>query len=232
MNIIVFGGSRGLGLSLVKGLCGGDENRIWVVSRSQPEQIEDRDNVVWIKADLCDPLSSINMVREVIRNQPIDLFLYNAGIWESRSFENETPSYLVDIINVNLTSLILALQGLLPNLIESNRAKIVLISSTAGLENEGSRKIAYVGSKFGVRGVAHAAREFLRDYNIAVTCISPGSIAADISIEVGAEKAIDAHQGKRIPVSDILAILKAILSLSSASCPKEIVIPAMRDKDC
>ncbi len=39
------------------------------------------------------------------------------------------------------------------------------------------------------------------------------------------------HRGKRMPVADIVAMIRCILDLSPAACVKEITMPALKDED-
>jgi short-subunit dehydrogenase len=146
-------------------------------------------------------------------------------------FEKDDPEEIANIIHVNTTSAILCTQKLLPNLKKSKKAKVFLIGSTDGIENNGSQQVSYVASKFGVRGVASALRESLRKYEIGVTCINPGNIASTVPYEEGAEKAISLYKGTSIPVQDIVSLVKTIAHLSKASCVKEINMPAMMDRN-
>lgn len=163
------------------------------------------------------------------------MLIYNAGIWEKEGyqdhydFEKDDPRDIADIIHVNTTSAILCTQKLLPNLKKSEKAKIILIGSADGIENSESKQVTYVASKFGVRGIGNSLRENLRKYEIGVTCINPGNIAAEVPYEEGLEKAITTYKGTRIPVQDIVSLVKTIVNLSKASCVKEINMPAMWD---
>jgi short-subunit dehydrogenase len=94
------------------------------------------------------------------------------------------------IITVNQTSAITSIQKLLPNLKRGENAKIILIGSTAGLDNAGNSQVSYVSSKFGIRGVGSAIREHVRKYGIGVTVINPGEIA---------ETHLNKGQKKRFP---------------------------------
>lgn len=227
-NIVVLGGSRGLGEAIALGLSN-EGDHVWTVSRSKPNQ--SHSNHHWIEASLSYPIESSQQIKRELGSNPIDILVYNAGIWESESFDRMPPDKLLDIINTNLSSLILSVHSLIDNLKQSKNSRIFLISSTCGLENEGSDTVAYVASKFGVRGAAHALREYFRSSGITVTCISPGSMATDIPLEAGASKALDKYEGARMPVSDIVILLRAICSMSKAACPKEIDIPATKDTD-
>jgi short-subunit dehydrogenase len=235
MNFVVLGASRGLGDAFVKGLPEKGD-RVWVVSRSVPESLslDDGVNRIWIEADLSLSDSSIR-IAETLNDETIDVLIYNAGIWETEGwqshydFEKDDPEEIANIIHVNTTSAIFCTQKLLPNLKKSEKAKVFLIGSTDGIENNGSKQVSYVASKFGIRGIASALRENLRKYEIGVTCINPGNIAATIPFEEGAEKAITLYKGTSIPVQDIVSLVKTIAHLSKASCEKEINMPAMMD---
>lgn len=230
-NILVIGGSRGLGDAFSIGLPD-MKDTVLLVSRSEPASLNRTDGVArqWIEADLASSNAG-EILAESIGDLPLDLLIYSAGIWEQKSFEEEPVENLQKIIAVNLTSAITSIHALLPNLKKARHAKIILIGSTSGLDNEGGSAVAYTASKFGLRGLAHCLREYLRKDGIAVTCINPGSMATDLSFDEGAEAAIKKHDGKRIPVHDIVSLVKTIAALSPASCVKELHVPALNDTD-
>ncbi len=237
-NILIFGGSRGLGTAFSQGLpVAGD--RLWLVSRSQPESLGENDavNRIWVKADLRCPVEAAATVAEALSTNSVDVLIYNAGIWEQQAFdsayrfENVRDEETIDIIAVNLTSAIVCVQRLLPNLRRSTNAKVVLIGSASGLENTGSSEVAYTASKFGLRGLGYALRETLRPDGIAVTCINPGEIAATIPYADGIAKAIAAYGGRRIPVHDLVMVVKCLMNLSKVACIKEIDILAITERN-
>lgn len=235
MNFVILGGSKGLGDAFVKGLPEKGD-RVWIVSRSRPMSLTLNDNIhrFWIEADLS-LSSSSDTIAEALKDETIDVLIYNAGIWEKDGyqdhydFEKDDPKDIANIIYLNTTSAILCTQKLLPNLKKSENAKIILIGSTDGIENNESKQVTYVASKFGIRGIGNSLRENLRKYEIGVTCINPGNIAATIPFEEGLEKSLNTYKGKRIPVQDIVSLVKTICNLSKASCVKEINMPAMLD---
>ena len=106
-----------------------------------------------------------------------------------------------------------------------------MIGSTSGLENEGSGLVATAASKFGVRGAVHALREICRDAGVAVTCLSPGTLATDFTLNDGVEPVLNRYGRTRIPVGDVVALTRAVLRLSPASCVKEIHMPALGDPE-
>jgi len=232
-NMLIFGGSRGLGAALSWSVpTRGDA--LWLVSRSRPD-LDDRDGVrrTWIEADLATP-GAAAAVAAAVQLKLRDVVIYNAGIWEHNAFCAAYDFLQVDdaeterIIAVNLTSAITCIRALLPNLRKSAGAKLIFIGSTSGLDNSSGREVAYAASKFGLRGATHALRENLRVDGIAVTCINPGNIGT-ITVERGAVSAAPHEDRRMIPPQDLIAIVKCVVGLSNASCVKEIDVMAMTD---
>ncbi|WP_458461232.1 SDR family NAD(P)-dependent oxidoreductase [Paenibacillus sp.] len=234
-NYIVFGASKGLGDAFVRGVPQPGD-KVWVVSRSKPESLKLEDGVqrIWIQADLSE-LQAAKHVADQLKNETLDVLIYNVGIWEKEGFEDhytfdrDEPADISQLIHVNVTSTIVCIQALLPQLRQSAAGKIILIGSTAGLSNAGSNQVSFVASKFAIRGITEALREHTRNDRIAVTCINPGELAAEIPYEEGMERALAEYDGTRIPLQDMVAIVRCIVSLSKAACVKEINMPALTD---
>lgn len=233
---IIFGGSRGLGDAFAQGLPQAGD-LVYILSRSKPRSIDllkDGVERIWIEVDLSN-YEEAKKLKERLQEEIIDVIIYNVGIWEKRGFEadydfnKDEPSDINQLIQTNVVSPIIFLQTLLPNIVQSEKGNIVLIGSTDGLENNQSKQVSFVASKFSMRGIAHALRENLRENRVAVTCLNPGNLAAEIPYEEGANKALETYQGERIPVQDIVNIVKMLLVLSPATNIKEINIPATSD---
>lgn len=230
MRYLIVGASRGLGAAFAEGLPSPDDE-VFVVSRSKPN-IDKVQGVIyeWISADATST-SFANDVADFIGNRPIDVLIYNAGIWEKNTFESMSVEEIDAILTTNLISCIQLVKRIFTNVVSSGTKTVILISSTCGLENEGSQKIAYVASKFGLRGVGHALRELLRDKGGKVTVISPGSIASDVKLSEGVDEALERHNGTRIPVNDFVELISTLLRLSPVGFVKEIHFPAVTDSD-
>ncbi|QJD85970.1 SDR family NAD(P)-dependent oxidoreductase [Cohnella herbarum] len=234
-SYLIFGASKGLGDAFAKGLPH-KEDKVWVVSRTRPSNADLNDGVRrnWIQADLSQP-NAAKLIADALKQETVDVLIYNVGIWEKEGFEdhydfeNDEPSEIANIIHVNMTSTITCIQALLPNLRKSDAGKVILIGSTAGLDNTSNTQVSFVASKYGLRGISSALREYVRKDGIAVTCVNPGELAAEIPYEEGAEKAMSAYNGTRIPVQDIVALVKCVVELSKAACVKEIHVPALMD---
>lgn len=232
-NLLILGASRGLGAAFAGHVPqAGDD--AWLVSRSRPDALDRADGIQrhWIQADLALETAATE-IKQALGETRLDVLLYNAGIWErgafgsSYRFEASPLDETRQLLAVNLSSAILCVQSLLPNLRRSDNPKIILIGSTSGLENVQDKEVAYVASKFGLRGAAYALRESLRADRIAVTCINPGYIATEIPYVDGPEAALAQTSG--IPMHDLVALVRCLIGLSRGSNVKEIDLPAMRD---
>lgn len=233
---IIFGASRGLGDAFAQGLPEKGD-KVYLLSRSLPRSINllsDGVERIWLQTDLSD-YKQASILKEKLKDEVIDVIIYNVGIWEKRGFEDDydfeqdEPEDIARLIQTNVASPIVFLQSLLPHIKRADNGKIILIGSTDGLENNQSTQVSFVASKFSIRGIAHALREYLREYSVSVTCVNPGNLAAEIPYEKGAKVALETYDSERIPVQDMVSIVKTVLSLSQATAIKEINMPAMKD---
>ena len=230
-NYLILGASRGLGAALVEGLPRKGDT-VFGLSRGTPYWLGRKSPIKrhWIEADLCE-LSAVQNARVILGKTPIDALIHVAGISDPEEFDDIHDDEIAEILDVDLRSFLAFARGLAPSLRRADHAKIIAIGSTSGLENGDGSAVAYTAAKFGLRGACHALRQHFRKNGIAVTCLSPGSIASDIGYGQGAAAALKRHRGKRIPVADIVAMIRCILDLSPAACVKEIAMPALKDED-
>ena len=227
-TILILGASRGLGAALVEGLPRkGDV--VYGLSRSTPRWLKQKSTVKrhWIEADLAE-LGAVAVAREMVGRQPIDALIHVAGIWDEQPFEAMHDDEVAEILDVNLRAFLAFARGLAPLLRRAEHAKIIAIGSINGLDNGDMTAVAYSAAKFGLRGAAQALRQHFRKDGIAVTCLSPGSIASEFPHGADAA-ALKKHRGRRMPVGDIVALIRCILDLSPAACVKEVTMPALKD---
>lgn len=222
-TVLVAGASRGIGLAVAEHLV--DQcDRLLAVSRTAAPVGE------WVQADLSD-LAGIETIVNEIGDEALDALLYMGGTWETHAFTSQyrfeacSDEDIVRVIAVNLVAPIRLVKALLPALRRSDNPKIIFMGALSGRDNFPGREVANSASKFGLRGVVHSLREELRSHQIGVTVINPGNVGTP---EVLADLAAASLTGdKAIPLSDLLAIVDCVLSLSRATCIKEIDVPAM-----
>jgi 3-oxoacyl-[acyl-carrier protein] reductase len=222
-TLLVTGASRGIGLAVAEHLVS-QADRLLAVSRTKAPVGE------WIQADLSE-LAGVETVVNAIGGDRLDALLYMGGTWETHaftsqySFEDCSDADIAQVIAVNLVAPIRLVKALLPALRRSDNPKIIFMGALSGRDNFSGREVANSASKFGLRGVVHSLREELRSQQIGVTVINPGNVGTP---EVLADLAADnLSGGEAIPLTDLLKIIDCILSLSRATCIKEIDVPAM-----
>lgn len=124
----------------------------------------------------------------------VDILVNNAGILGAmaKTAEIGVDDYL-EVINVNQHSVFLGMHFTIPAMLRAGGGSIVNISSIAGMvANYGFPSLAYVGSKFAVRGMTKAAAIEYGPQNIRVNSVHPGFIMTPMMIEATDEGGGDA----------------------------------------
>lgn len=235
-SYLIFGVSKGLGKAITQSIPT-REDIVFGISRSEPAYLNTFKHVKWIPADLSSPHDAVTKVKQRIGAQKLDCLIYNVGIWEDNAFseaynfQENTPAALEQLIQTNVTSCLLMVQAFIPNLKLADNAKIILIGSTWGLENHNGKEVAFSATKFAIRGIAHALRENLRDFKVGVSVLNLGYLATEYTLDEPTEDVIKKTEAGLIPLQDVIHALRFVLSVSAASCVKEIIMPAMQDKN-
>lgn len=228
---LIYGVSKGLGKALVEGIPTNEE-LVYGVSRSKPPF--EQSNFTWLPADLNDSQSA-NIIKDKVKEQPINTLIYNVGIWENLAFSDDyqfetTDDFeLLNIIQTNISACLLNLKMLLPNLRSAENSKIILIGSTWGLDNHNGKEVAFSATKYALRGIVQSLRETLREDKIGISIINLGYLATEYPLSVPVAEVIEKSHGQLIPLQDVVNAVRFILSTSNATCVKEITMPAMMD---
>ncbi|EMJ7520245.1 SDR family oxidoreductase [Providencia rettgeri] len=228
---LIYGVSKGLGKALVEGIPTNKE-LVYGVSRSKPPF--EQSNFTWLPADLNDSQSA-NIIKDKVKEQPINTLIYNVGIWENLAFsddyqfETTDDLELLNIIQTNISACLLNLKMLLPNLRSAENSKIILIGSTWGLDNHNGKEVAFSATKYALRGIVQSLRETLREDKIGISIINLGYLATEYPLSVPVAEVIEKSHGQLIPLQDVVNAVRFILSTSNATCVKEITMPAMMD---
>lgn len=125
---------------------------------------------------------------------PINVLVNNAGILGAMATTTEmTEEDYLQVIAVNQHSVYLGMHAAIPSILRAGGGSIVNISSIAGLvANYGFPSLAYVGSKFAVRGMTKAAAVEYGPQGIRVNSVHPGFIMTPMMVEATNEEGGDA----------------------------------------
>lgn len=115
----------------------------------------------------------------------ISILVNNAGILGpiAKTVDLSEADFL-KVCAVNQTSVYLGMKAVIPSMLAAGIGSIVNISSIAGIAaNYGFPSVAYVGSKFAVRGMTKATAIEYAPNNIRVNSVHPGFIRTPMMVE-------------------------------------------------
>jgi len=187
-TVIVTGGSRGIGASIVRLLSEERYNIVLNYNKSeeiaiqmQKEFTEKGYSVEIFKADV----SKREEVNELIKftlNKfgNIDVLINNAGISQFKLFTDITDSDWNQMMDTNLNSVFYTTQAVLSNMINNKRGCIINISSIYGIIGA-SCEVHYSVTKAGIDAMTKSLAKELGPSNIRVNSIAPGAIDTDMN---------------------------------------------------
>jgi 3alpha(or 20beta)-hydroxysteroid dehydrogenase len=133
----------------------------------------------------------------------VDVLVNNAGILGPIATTADLDDAGYDrVCAINQHSVFYGMRAVLPAMLRAGKGSIVNISSIAGIAaNYGFPSLAYVASKFAVRGMTKAAAVEYGRYNIRVNSVHPGFIQTPMMVEATNEGGGDAL--REIPLGRI-----------------------------
>lgn len=210
-NIVLIGGSYGIGLAIAKELQ--YENKVFIASRTNEEIAEM--NVTHIPFDATIDTLDTSKLPEVI-----DGLVYCPGSINLRPFRGLKPEAFEHDLQINFISLVKVIQSVLPNLTASNQSSIVLFSSVAASMGMPFHT-SVAAAKGAIEGFAKAlAAEYAP--KVRVNVIAPSLTDTPLaekflSNEEKKEKSAQRHPLKRVGTSDDMAQMASFLLSEKSS---------------
>jgi 3alpha(or 20beta)-hydroxysteroid dehydrogenase len=105
----------------------------------------------------------------------IDVLLNNAGIIHVAPVAEITLENYMKVVNVNQVGCLLGMRSVIPAMVQAGGGSIINVSSTNGIEGA-LGLVAYVSSKFAIRGMTKTAALELGRVGIRVNSLHPGGV--------------------------------------------------------
>ncbi len=193
-NAVVTGGSRGIGLEIVKDFLR-EGASVYYISRTESSQKSELESlardkgvtVKWKKGDVSD--ESVGKVIEEILSEAgsIDILVNNAGITRDTLIFRMSKEDWDAVLNVNLRSAFFTCKAVAMNMAKRRSGCIINISSVVGvMGNAGQTN--YAASKAGLIGFSKSLAREVAGRGVRVNVVAPGFVETSMTEKLG-EKA-------------------------------------------
>lgn len=181
---VVTGGTRGIGLAIVKAFL--DEGASVALFGSRQETVDkalaelEGKPVIGLAPDLSD-YSAVEKAMQTVKEKfgRIDILANNAGVSAREPIYNYDPSAFDKVMNLNVNSVFYCTKAVAPIMKEQGGGSIVNTSSMVSLYGQPAG-CSYPASKYAVNGLTKSlARELGKD-NIRVNAVLPGVTRTDM----------------------------------------------------
>ena len=216
-NILLIGGSSGIGLSLINQIS--QDHNVYVACRSNNSLPE---NVNYINYDVLNDELDSSLFPETI-----DSFIYLPGSINLRPFKSLSIESFKEDLEINFIGLIKSLKSVLKNLTASNSASIVLFSTVA-VQRGMPFHSSVSSSKGAIEGLAKSLAAELSP-KIRVNVIAPSLVNTPLANrflnnDIKIEKSANRHPLKRIgSASDIANLIDYLISDKSSWITGQII---------
>ncbi len=173
MNILVTGGTRGIGKAIAEKLSA--EHTIYAAGRNV-ELLKEYKN--YCVCDLTKP-DELEKLGQYIQDNKIDILINNAGEYLYSPVENLKFEEIERIIKTNLEAPLYLISKAVPYMKSNKRGRIINIGSISGVMGEACAGV-YSASKSGLIGATKALALELAEFNITVNTINPGWVDTDM----------------------------------------------------
>jgi short-subunit dehydrogenase len=203
MNIIVSGGSRGIGKEVALHLAKNKINKIIITGRNEKalQSIADtceHDNIFYLVVDLANFQSQKESFRNNVTSliDSIDILINNAGYLKSKLFKDSTDEEARTMMEMNFFAAASLMRTLLP--LMKKGSHILNISSMGGFQ--GSVKFPglsyYSASKAALACLSECLALEFEELEIKVNCLALGSVQTEMLEEAfpGYKAPIDAKK--------------------------------------
>ena len=220
---VITGGTKGIGYAIAEALLKVGA-KVFICARNKSElkrALEKLSALGKVEGEVCD-VRSEDQVRQMLEEcvrvfGGVDILVNNAGIGIiGKTVEAMSAAEFEQTLQTNLFGVFYACHHAIPLLKKRGGGYIINISSLAG-QNAHPKMAAYNASKFGLNGFTEALMQEVRQDNIKVSAICPGSV----NTYFGGDKP-SAEQAWQLQPEDIAQTVLDLLKMESRALPSKI----------
>lgn len=221
MNVLITGGSRGIGRACVERFTR-DGHTVAFLYRSNTDaatELSRTTGALAIKADIAnsdDVRQAITKAADTIGE--IDVLVNNAGIAEFKLFTDLSDGDWSRMLSTNLSGAFFVTREVAKAMISNHRGRVINVGSMWGKVGA-SCEVHYSAAKAGLRGMTMALAKELGPSGITVNCVEPGVIDTEMNAMLDADaraELCDATPLCRLGRADEVASLIAFLASDEA----------------
>ncbi|MDC6385315.1 SDR family oxidoreductase [Flagellimonas taeanensis] len=223
----ITGGTKGIGYGIAESLLA-QGMKVAISGRSKQsvdaaiKKLGDRDRVLGLVSDVSRLEDEKKAVEAILAAWgQLDVVMANAGVGHFAPIDEMTEQDWHQMIDTNLNGVFHTLKASVEAL-KKSEGYYMTLASLAGT-NFFATASGYNATKFGVVGFTQAAMLDLRQYNIKVTTIMPGSVASHFNDHEPSEK--DAW---KIQPEDIGKLVVDLLLMHPRTLPSKIEVRPTR----
>ncbi len=228
--VIVTGGSRGLGLAIIRRLVT-QGHQVATFSRSESPELQniaDSDRLLWRSVDAQDAGALREFVKQVHQYfGRIDALINNAGIAHDGVLALARDEDISQMLDVNLKAAILLAKECSRHMLVQESGHIINVSSIIA-ERGFSGLTTYAATKAGMIGLTRSLARELGSRNIRANAVAPGYLDTDMSQEL--DETQRAQICRRTPLgrlgktNDVVPVIEFLLSPASGFITGQVIV--------
>ncbi|MEP6850915.1 MAG: SDR family oxidoreductase [Acidobacteriota bacterium] len=219
----ITGGTKGIGLAIAETLVKNGA-RVFICGRTKKDlrfALDDLSPIGIVEGELCD-VRSEDQVRMMLEECErlyggLDILINNAGMGIfGKTVEELSGEQFRQTLETNLFGVFYACHYAVPMMKKRGGGYIINISSLAG-QNAHPRMSAYNASKFGLNGFTESLMQEVRQDDIKVSYICPGSVNTSFGGDIASET-----KSWQLQPADIAATVLNLLEMDPRALPSKV----------
>jgi len=228
-NVLVTGGSSGIGYAIAKTLTEAGAN-VAITARNEQRLADAATKLkaTAIHADVSNEADVLRTYKEVLAKfGHLDVLINNAGTGQFKTLVETDKTKFEAVFATNVTGAMMMGREAAKHFIARKSGNIVNICSTASLRGA-ANGTTYYASKFALRGMTECWRAELRQFNIRVFLVNPSEVVTNFGVAIGLPSN---ENPTKLRGEDIAWMIKAGLEMNDRGFTPELTVFATNPKD-